>query len=724
MGWVPDSERGLDPQRFDLARLGWDAFRPAPDVPGTAAERQEEAATTLGKIYLELPEAYRRLGDWAVPTQVNARTSQDERILAFQLDVPTAKVLGANLTLAQRIRAYDRHFDNVMPEVAKRGLEWGKALLAQQQQTLRTLWIEIGDATFGEWMQGAAREVQRDARDLARAREGLTRRKQGKSDPVARAREFMALYRECLVAAAKAFVRTARTTEAPAAYLKPQMSFQRKSRFLQLLQVLLVHPRNVDVVSEYAISGARGTALARGLIRESAEALTSFSRVLANQPGSVWRYPPLIIGGVRQIGFDAVEGFRGYTLAVAAVIGRSTPDSVISYIGMGLGVIGLMSTGLGVGAVVLDLALNGASFYFNFVRDREQELAVKASLFLPDENRFATEYDYGGSAMAAAFLLLSALSLFRAVKSAKGPRVESSKTAPSAPAPSKPATTTTSTTPSPATALDELRLAADEAPLNATPTAEQVAKAINTLRAELEALEKEGLKAAAFREFYLTPRQAQTFSRLTDATLKSAARPLPVMAAAERATLLAEAEKNAENLRKRLARHWDEALPRRGKQTAEQAALDVLTKLQKAPSMTGTTNANVRDRFFDLWRERFLKRVAKDPDLILDLEVQAGVVFARGTGANAFRVLVRDEAGKLAFVGLDLDHAVIRHEDAVMRALRTNDASLLVSTVDSANLQLMTGRENQYVIEALRALDDQYWSVEPGPLVQAIQPFR
>jgi len=110
--------------------------------------------------------------------------------------------------------------------------------------------------------------------------------------------------------------------------------------------------------------------------------------------------------------------------------------------------------------------------------------------------------------------------------------------------------------------------------------------------------------------------------------------------------------------------------------------------------------------------------------LIRDLEVQAGVVFGSESGPSAFCVLVHDEAGRFNFVSLDLDHAVIRHEDAVLRALRTNDATLLTSTVDSANLQLMTARENRFVIERLRDLDRLYWSVPAGPTPQAIQPFR
>ncbi|GGO80019.1 hypothetical protein GCM10011348_15770 [Marinobacterium nitratireducens] len=53
-------------------------------------------------------------------------------------------------------------------------------------------------------------------------------------------------------------------------------------------------------------------------------------------------------------------------------------------------------------------------------------------------------------------------------------------------------------------------------------------------------------------------------------------------------------------------------------------------------------------------------------------------------------------------VGLDIDHAVLRHEDAVEEALRTGDSRSLESTVSSDNLQFLFARENQNVIEVLR----------------------
>ena len=120
--------------------------------------------------------------------------------------------------------------------------------------------------------------------------------------------------------------------------------------------------------------------------------------------------------------------------------------------------------------------------------------------------------------------------------------------------------------------------------------------------------------------------------------LSSGARAIPEALTGRRASLLSESEVAAESLRRRVKAHWDAALPRRRKQTAEQAALDLLTELTKAPPKKGTLNSNIRDRLFDNWRERSLRRVAKDETLILDLEVQAGIVFAGEEAPSAFAV--------------------------------------------------------------------------------------
>jgi hypothetical protein len=260
------------------------------------------------------------------------------------------------------------------------------------------------------------------------------------------------------------------------------------------------------------------------------------------------------------------------------------------------------------------------------------------------------------------------------------------------------------------------------------PGTEEVEKAKAELKAQLKDLEAKHTRGAPFEtpqfsSLYLTRQQELTFARLSDSLLTSGERAVPAGLSAERTALIRKAEADADGLRRRLTAHWNASLPDPSR-SARDLAGDVL---QDVRANTPATKANrkIRDRFFDEWRDTFYERLASDEALLVDLEVQAGVVFnpKPGRGKNRLGLVARDEAGNIAWVNLDLDHTVIRHEDAVLRALRTNDANQLMSTIAASNLEIMPGRENRRVIEMLRSIDRQYWSVVAGPSPRAIQPI-
>lgn len=223
----------------------------------------------------------------------------------------------------------------------------------------------------------------------------------------------------------------------------------------------------------------------------------------------------------------------------------------------------------------------------------------------------------------------------------------------------------------------------------------------------------EGLEIAGF---LINREQQFTLGRLLD-RLMGEAEPRAVVSArdaAHRAALEA-AEQRAADLLRRIRAHWDAALPR-GWQSVERVADRVFQRLlQTHPS---NPNQWVRKTLFNLWRRRAMRRIGNDKALVRDLANQAGLVVARNpqTRTASFRLPARAADGRPVHVGLDVDHGAIRHEDAIRRALDSNDSSHLTSTVDSAGLQLMP-RENRIVIERLRA-DTGRWvgptSFRPG----------
>jgi hypothetical protein len=134
-------------------------------------------------------------------------------------------------------------------------------------------------------------------------------------------------------------------------------------------------------------------------------------------------------------------------------------------------------------------------------------------------------------------------------------------------------------------------------------------------------------------------------------------------------------------------------------------------------------NRTVRDAFFDKWRDAFFESLRNDAKLLKDLEDQAGIVFNPNPPLGQsrlgvfFKTKVRpgEPPGPLEYVGLDIDHAAIGHSEAVQRAIDTQDASLLLKTVDGDGLQFLLRRENRAQIERLRK-DAPRWQGAQTPL--------
>jgi hypothetical protein len=271
----------------------------------------------------------------------------------------------------------------------------------------------------------------------------------------------------------------------------------------------------------------------------------------------------------------------------------------------------------------------------------------------------------------------------------------------------------------------EVQLAKFEGPDIAKPTKEEVDAARSAQKAELSAMEKQGLiDMPKFTDLAMSAPQEDTFARLNGVLLSSGKRAVPEGLSEARTAARQLAEQRALDLRQRVAAHWDAALPGRGKNklTASDAADLLYKQLTKEPPVKGTLNSAVRDSLYDNWRGRFIDLVSEDKKLVSDLKEWAGVTFTPpGSKVTAFRVQAVDSAGNVSWVDLNWDHA-FRHEDAVERAFRTGDSKWLIPTVDSANLAPNTARENQTFKEAINRQNESSWTVAPGPTPRAIQP--
>lgn len=233
---------------------------------------------------------------------------------------------------------------------------------------------------------------------------------------------------------------------------------------------------------------------------------------------------------------------------------------------------------------------------------------------------------------------------------------------------------------------------------------------------EFERLSQTDLKPLKYQDVALPLQQKETFGRLTGRLFTDSSQRVASKAASEAsAELLRTAESQAANLRHRLEAHWARALPRRGKQTAEDTAMELLKEVSKEGLTGGAANREIREKFLNRWRERFLRSVAKDTELVKDMRTQAGVIFNPNPGpkGNSFGVPFRDANGGVSLVGLDVDHAIVGHSEAVIDALRTGDSRFLTSAVDAKNLQLLTQRENRNFIETIRTDNRLNWATPP-----------
>jgi hypothetical protein len=408
MAVIPDAERGLA-RLADRKQLG-----PAlPDARTMRAASLEDAARGLGKVYQALADRDRGLGTWALPSYRNA---MGERVLSPQLDAPTAAAFGAGLSRVARMQRYDRYHETVIPELQRSAKAWGVRTLARHAGTLAELKGEVARPGLGGWLHEAAVEIVRDSRDCrAGALERYRSELVGMGYPSARTATLPDVGREdCLRRAASAFLdRESKEYDyVPRSGIAPQL----RKRYLDILRIITTLNRFPDLIEAYERSASDGTTLLQSLIDGAARSVWEFSDSIDKNSGSIWRYSVLILGGVRDLGLGGVPGFPEYAVAVGRVYGSRSPAQLLTYVGMGLLVVGLVSTGAGAGLAVLDVLTGGAAAYFNWVRDRQQELAAKASMFLPDQGKFASEYGYGDTALAVAFTLLSALSLLRTAR--------------------------------------------------------------------------------------------------------------------------------------------------------------------------------------------------------------------------------------------------------------------------------------------------------------------
>jgi hypothetical protein len=160
----------------------------------------------------------------------------------------------------------------------------------------------------------------------------------------------------------------------------------------------------------------------------------------------------------------------------------------------------------------------------------------------------------------------------------------------------------------------------------------------------------------------------------------------------------------------RIGEHWDRATSRHHP-TADVAARQVYDEMLRTSPENPA--AFVREKLFDLWRNRFLTRLQNDTALRADLRNQAAISVWRSGDRLSIESIT--PAGSFVSIKLDVDHSAEGLSKATYRAISEGSFQPLVGLVRSASLTFVTQRENRNVLETLRNKNEAMGQVMQRP---------
>jgi hypothetical protein len=179
---------------------------------------------------------------------------------------------------------------------------------------------------------------------------------------------------------------------------------------MRRLYRLMVHPKGVGLVDEFAASTEDGRDYAMEVIEESEDAMQSLRGNLLDDESLVWRYPPALTAGVSRIGLGPRPGLTAFALAWARWGEPATANRALDIAGNALMALQLVGGPLAAPlGEALDFMLGVIGTAVQFVRDLEQDQAGMASAFGDDGERLSEGSSYTATALMGATTLLSVI---------------------------------------------------------------------------------------------------------------------------------------------------------------------------------------------------------------------------------------------------------------------------------------------------------------------------
>jgi hypothetical protein len=288
-------------------------------------------------------------------------------------------------SLQSQVLAYKADFDLVIAAVELESLEWALTEFSQQRLLLTDLRNEMFLPKVLKSLRQAARAYENRFRELPKKYELIH--------------------------------------DAPGPRLLQEDPFSRAKREGEALavtdnvylRILFAHPIRANIFAALAEDGQAGPEALSRAFQDAKDAIKAFRTELQQTREHVWRYPPLVAGGVTRLGF-LQRPFFEFVMDVARQKAKGKWDDLLLTTGIVIGAAGLVVSGpVGWALLVGDLAVSGMTASAAYMRARENDMALAASVFR-NGIAFSNEAShYGEVAFAGAAALLTALQIANGV---------------------------------------------------------------------------------------------------------------------------------------------------------------------------------------------------------------------------------------------------------------------------------------------------------------------
>ena len=183
----------------------------------------------------------------------------------------------------------------------------------------------------------------------------------------------------------------------------------------ELARILGAHPRRLEIFRSLADGEEAARATLDGVFLDARSGIDRFGASLEASHEHVWRYPPIVLSGLAELGLlghPAIDPqlFARFMVEQARLRSEDVWDQLFLTAGMAVAVAGVVVAGpVGVVLVALDTAISGMAAYRAYERAQENQMAAAASALREGRPLTDRPSDYGDALLAGAAALLSAV---------------------------------------------------------------------------------------------------------------------------------------------------------------------------------------------------------------------------------------------------------------------------------------------------------------------------